>query len=71
MYYALSVPVLLMLLTVSAMCINIRYTLLNTIYCNINLLNVYVCIYILLYLLLLLYSIYIIKHICMYVMYIY
>ena len=49
MYYALSVPVMLMLLTVSAMCINIHYTLLNTVYCNINLLNVYVCIYILLY----------------------
>ena len=72
MYYALSVPVMLMLLTVSAMCINTLYTLLNTIYCNINLLNVYVCIYILLYLyLLLLYSIYIIKHICMYIMYVY
>ena len=49
MYYALSVPVMLMLLTASAMCINTHYTLLNTIYCNINLLIVYVCIYILLY----------------------
>lgn len=45
-----------------------QYSLLNTIYCNINLLNVYVCIYITISLLLL-YSIYIIKHIyvCIYV----